>query len=153
MDNEYKIETLPNEDLRIVAQQCGIETALKLLYNCPGMTIHIPPVDSNCARPEDLMGMWNDYALTAGLPRANKMTTSRRRNCAARLKELGLADWQNVFKKIIENPYLTGKGKDGWQATFDWIIKNDNNAQKVLDGYYDRKKAGHTKEYSYDRYR
>lgn len=152
MSKDYKIEDLPTEDLCLVAEKCGIEIAVKLLTLMPGQTIHIP-CDSNGATAADMMRLWNEYAVRANLCAANKMTTPRMRNCRARLKERTLTEWEEVFKKIISNPFLTGRNKDNWQATFDWIIKNDNNSQKVLDGYYDRSKAGKSRENAYDKYR
>ncbi|WP_420266008.1 hypothetical protein [Candidatus Magnetominusculus dajiuhuensis] len=149
---DYKLEDLPNEDLRLVAENCGLETAIKLLTFMPGRTIHVL-VTSDGAKPGDLLLLWNEYAAKAGLCFANKMTAPRMRNCRARLKERRLDEWEEVFKKIIANPFLTGKNKDGWRASFDWIIKNDNNSQKVLDGFYDRKKAGHATGSAYDKYR
>ncbi|MCG6552917.1 MAG: hypothetical protein L7F77_11350 [Candidatus Magnetominusculus sp. LBB02] len=152
MNREFKIEDMPNEDLRRVAEKCGIETAVKLLTLMPGQTIHIP-CESNDTTPADLMSLWNEYAAKANLCAANKMTTPRTRNCRSRLKERTVTEWEEVFKKIAANPFLSGKNKDNWQATFDWIIKNDNNSQKVLDGYYDRSKSGQSRENAYDKYR
>ncbi|MBF0556841.1 MAG: hypothetical protein HQK96_20190 [Nitrospirae bacterium] len=152
LNKEYKIEDLPNEDLCRVAEKCGLETAVKLLTHLPGQTIHIPG-ESNGATPTDLLLLWNEYAAKGSLCLANKMTAPRMRNCRVRLRERRLDEWEEVFKKIIANPFLTGNNKDGWRASFDWIIKNDNNSQKVLDGFYDWKKAGRTTENAYDKYR
>lgn len=39
---ELTISDMPNEDLKIVAEFCGVEIALKLLRELPGISINIP---------------------------------------------------------------------------------------------------------------
>ena len=43
-----------------------------------------------------------------------------------------------LFKKAEASDFLKGKNGRDWQATFDWLIK-DNNMAKVLEGNYDNK--------------
>jgi hypothetical protein len=146
-----KMADLP-DGLQLIAKKCGIDVAMSLYQHFPGATIHIPE-DTTREKPGDLMNLWNKYAQMADLYMANKMTMPRTRNCRARLRERKLAEWEDVFKRIIANPYLTGKNKDNWKAGFDWIIKNDNNSQKVMEGFYDRNKPGQATGYTYDKYR
>lgn len=45
--NEYvsknaTIEDMPNDDMTLVAQECGMEVAIKLLKNCKGMVLNVP---------------------------------------------------------------------------------------------------------------
>ena len=47
-----------------------------------------------------------------------------------------LGTWETIFHKVVDSDYLSGRTKQ-WKATFDWIIKNQNNIVKVLDGNYD----------------
>lgn len=39
---EITINDLPNLDLRIIANACGLETALKLMCNAPGVRFYVP---------------------------------------------------------------------------------------------------------------
>jgi hypothetical protein len=34
-------------------------------------------------------------------------------------------------------PFLAGEGARGWRASFDWLIANDRNVRKVIEGAYD----------------
>ncbi|HDH51240.1 MAG TPA: hypothetical protein ENH31_00450 [Nitrospirae bacterium] len=40
--NELTIEDMPNQDMRLVAEACGIEIAVKLLQELGGIGINIP---------------------------------------------------------------------------------------------------------------
>jgi hypothetical protein len=37
-----ELEKLFNDDLLLIAEKCGIETAIKLMANLPGGTIFVP---------------------------------------------------------------------------------------------------------------
>ena len=39
---EIRIEDLPNKDLQIVAELCGLDVALSLIENLDGVNIYIP---------------------------------------------------------------------------------------------------------------
>jgi hypothetical protein len=85
----------------------------------------------------ELLTLWNDI-LSKRLPRAREITISRQRKCLSRLEERSIKEWKEVFEKIGQTPFLLGTNKVGWRATFDWIIDNDHNAVKVLEGKYDK---------------
>jgi len=44
--NEYisriKIEDMPSDDMKIVAEGCGIDVAMNLMRNCGGLSLYIP---------------------------------------------------------------------------------------------------------------
>jgi hypothetical protein len=39
--------------------------------------------------------------------------------------------------KAQETPFLRGEGDRGWKADFDWLVANDRNVVRVLEGRYD----------------
>lgn len=39
---DLKPNDMPNNDLKLVAENCGVETAIKLLEHMPGISIYIP---------------------------------------------------------------------------------------------------------------
>lgn len=79
---------------------------------------------------------WNEI-VTGVLPTVRKpISNDRQKKCAVRMKERSLKEWQEIFRLMIATPFLCGKGDKGWTATFDWIIKNEDNARKVLEGQY-----------------
>lgn len=74
-----------------------------------------------------------------------KVTMRRRNKIVARLKEMGgLKTAEEVFRRIAASDFMTGriKGANGtaWKPDIDWIIANDTNWVKVLEGKYDNKK-------------
>jgi hypothetical protein len=52
------------------------------------------------------------------------------------MKERSLQEWQEIFRIMIATPFLCGSNDRDWKADFDWIIANDGNAGKVLEGKY-----------------
>lgn len=90
--------------------------------------------DSVC---DDLVAFWN--ANKGTLPEVLKITKSRRGKVAARIK----ADPQfpDRFKcavlKARETPFCIGAGARHSRASFDWMVENDGNHIRVLEGAYD----------------
>ncbi|GAH08449.1 unnamed protein product [marine sediment metagenome] len=97
----------------------------------------------------DVAEYWNSKKR---LPKCRYMTDSRMRKLAARLKEPLFADnWKLIIDKmeasdfvtgnIIANAsyYVTNKDVRSWKATIDWLLANDTNYVKVLEGKYDNK--------------
>ena len=54
------------------------------------------------------------------------------------VKDLG--GFEKLFENVRDSDFLCGKNKNGWKATFDWVIKADN-AVKILDGNFGNKKV------------
>jgi hypothetical protein len=48
-----------------------------------------------------------------------------------------LEDFREAVRRAAATPFLCGAGPAGWRANFDWIIANDTNYLKVLEGRYD----------------
>lgn len=80
-----------------------------------------------------LAELWNDTCID--LPRVRDYTNARARIEKKRLTERTLEDWKEVFTKISESPFCLGKTSK-WKATYDWIMSNQGNAVKVLEGNY-----------------
>jgi len=83
---------------------------------------------------------WNNLAGRIGLPKVVRLTDGRRRKCCSQIKRYTLPDWQAVFRKIEESPFLRGDNSRGWRADFDFIL-SDGNFIKILEGKYDRQSA------------
>ena len=72
--------------------------------------------------------------LPVAFKQPTKLTSGRRTKLKIRFNESAFRDnAQNIITKISTSEYLAGAG---W-FNFDWIIKNSENYQKVLDGNYD----------------
>lgn len=88
--------------------------------------------------PEHLLNLWNNLADNA-LPRVEALTEKRRTKCLARLREHPDKEfWDRVIQKLNVSDFL--RGSTGWRASFDWLITNDNNVVKIVEGSYDNVK-------------
>jgi len=85
---------------------------------------------------KDLFDLWNKTAEGTPLSKVRELNGDRQKKCLARLKERSLDEWGDIFKRLalISNSMQSNKGQ--WMC-FDWVIKNTNNATKVLEGQYD----------------
>jgi len=89
----------------------------------------------------ELLTYWNNQP---NLPVVRKMTDSRRKKLIARMREADFADhWQEIVDRIAASSFCTGGGTTGWKASFDWLIANDTNYAKVLEGRYDDAEPQH----------
>lgn len=74
------------------------------------------------------------------LPQAKELNKSRREKIKSRLQEHADLDWWiEVFRKA-DTVMIPGRdGRKDWTPTFDWLIENDKNAVKVIEGNYDQR--------------
>jgi hypothetical protein len=71
------------------------------------------------------------------LAQPRELNESRKDKLSKRLREHpDQAWWEAVFKKANEVSF-TGKDGREWRPTFDWLIENDRNPVKVIEGNYD----------------
>lgn len=111
----------------------------------------IPPEPDPLGRfgPDDLLAMWNEQAHPA-MPRAQKLTGSRRRKIETRLRENPEPEfWEDVIEAAGASPHCRGESRPApgankpWRCTLDFIVDNDTNALKILEGAYgDDREAG-----------
>lgn len=88
--------------------------------------------------PQDVIDAWNETCAPAGFARA-RMTDKRRKHIQARLKEREFCEcWRELFEKAAASDFL--RGRTGWKADFGWIVKNDDNYVKVMEGNYDNRR-------------
>jgi hypothetical protein len=85
---------------------------------------------------DEVVEAWNETAAKHGLAQIRKLTDIRRKKVQAQLRRFGLSDWQAVFAKISQSPFLLGQTGD-WRCDFDFIL-SENNFVKILEGKYDR---------------
>lgn len=79
------------------------------------------------------------HSILPMLPKIKKLNKGRCNKIVIRLGEMddGIRTMQDVFEKIALSPFLTGKNDRRWYADLDWIIKNDSNWVKIIEGKYD----------------
>lgn len=78
--------------------------------------------------------------ICSSLPKVITLTEKRREKVKARILELGsLNKFEELFHKTERSDFLTGRGDSKWRCSFDWLMGNDTNCHKVLEGHYDNK--------------
>lgn len=83
----------------------------------------------------DFVKTWNSSEKVKKILTLNE---DRKSKLAARFEsEIFRAQWPAVITKIGLTPFLHGVNDKGWIADFDWVICNDKNYLKVLEGKYD----------------
>ena len=86
--------------------------------------------------PSILYDLFSEY--NQKLPACIKFTDSRRDKCRTRLKDSSFKDtFIEAVAKAQTIPALCGENDRGWKASFDWLIDNDTNVVKVIEGKYD----------------
>lgn len=80
---------------------------------------------------------WNELAKVHGLAPIRKLTDQRRREVLAQAERFSVPDWQAVFARISQSPFLKGENNRGWRCDFDFIL-SESNFVKILEGKYDR---------------
>jgi hypothetical protein len=85
--------------------------------------------------------IWN-AETTAPFPKALTLGSSRLRKVQARLNEHPLEWWQAAIRRVEASAFCRGANDRGWVATFDWLMANDENVAKVIEGKYDDRAPG-----------
>ncbi|HUK31204.1 MAG TPA: hypothetical protein VLV89_08820 [Candidatus Acidoferrum sp.] len=105
------------------------------------------PQDDNVkviAHPERLAEIWESER--GSLPELRAMTPDRVARCRERVRNAAspkfLEDFCEAVRRAAATPFLCGAGPAGWRANFDWMIANDTNYLKVLEGRYDSGDGG-----------
>ena len=98
------------------------------LYNkhCPNMTKVIKVSDR---RKEHLKARWKEIY--------KYKTSKHNRSETDDIKKQTLSVFEEIFQKAGASKFMNGRNNKNWQADFDWMIKNNSNYTKVLEGKYD----------------
>lgn len=84
---------------------------------------------------EHVFEFYQETAVALGLAVPRDLTPERRQLIRGRIKQFPLEDFQTVFAKCRDSPFLRGdKGRT--PLAIDWLMKK-GNFQKVLEGNYD----------------
>ena len=90
----------------------------------------VPPLQPPAIKPDDVVTAWNASGATTAV---RKLSDARRAKLRTRLKDPSWP-WEAAIAKL---PIPNTKTFD-WQPSFDWLIENDTNADKLVEGNYDR---------------
>jgi len=83
---------------------------------------------------------------TKALKATLRWSDQRARKWSARCNEPSFRDFNiTILKKSFDSDWLmgrfTGRNKTYFILTLDWIIKNNTNYTRILDGYYDNRES------------
>lgn len=108
------------------------------------------PIDKNVKENNtSINNILSHFLEKNAFPRINKLTDSRKKKLSLRIKEYGE---ENIIKAIdiaAESNFLTGYNKRNWKMDLDWLISNDNNISKILEGKYSDNHQEHNGDKSY----
>jgi hypothetical protein len=79
--------------------------------------------------------------VCVNLPKVIKVNNTRKKLILNRLNEHSKDEIKKVIDLTAESHFLNGKNKNGWTASFDWIM-NKANFIKILEGNYKNKQNG-----------
>jgi hypothetical protein len=94
--------------------------------------------------PEAMLEIWQQER--GPLAELRALSPEREARCRERISHAGkkgksitqfLADFREAVARAASTPFLRGEGPTGWCADFDWLIVDDTNYLKVLEGRYD----------------
>lgn len=86
----------------------------------------------------EIVSTWNTKAEGTGLSLVQSISKTRKAHLRARWSEkLFREKWAVVFEKATASDFFR-QSSVTW-ANFDWLIRNDNNYAKVLEGKYDNR--------------
>lgn len=84
------------------------------------------------AFPQPYVDLWNYFASEKGLSKVSKINNTRKRKLLTRLGEPEF-DFPTILGKASKSDFLIS----GSWFSYDWIIENDSNYLKILEGKYE----------------
>lgn len=102
----------------------------------------LPLPESVSARPREVEEVVLEAWKKTGLPCPRKMTGSRRKKLAARVKEHGLNGVLEAISAIGSSKFCHGQGAhEGWKASIDFLLNEEKCLWAIEGKYADRKSA------------
>lgn len=83
--------------------------------------------------------LWNDFATKNNKAKIAKLSDSRKKKIALRLKEY--KNLLEIFTYVLKKSEASNFLLNGNFYTFDWLFENDTNILKVYEGKYDNGKS------------
>jgi len=88
---------------------------------------------------DEIKNLFNE--LCPSYSKAISITEKRKPHIRARWEQFkgNMQIFETAFTKIEESEFCKGNNDRRWRASFDWLIANDTNIVKVLEGKYNNK--------------
>ena len=100
--------------------------------------VGVLPIGQTC---NDVIVLY--HTICKSYPTLRAKSAARMKTIGARLRTSGIDAIKEVFTKAEASDFLKGNNKNGWKASFDWIIK-ESNFNKILEGNYDNRNGSAT---------
>jgi hypothetical protein len=94
-----------------------------------------PSADEPSLTVDEVFEGYQSLAAELGLPVPRDLTPERRQLLRGRIKQYSMDDFQTVFAKCRDSPFLRGDKNGRTPLAFDWLFKK-GNFQKALEGNY-----------------
>lgn len=89
---------------------------------------------------QEIVDLFNEICIES--PKVKALSEKRKDKIKQRYNELGgIEIFKEAFNKVNESDFLTGRSKNSWIVKFDWIMENDTNILKLLEGNYSNGKS------------
>lgn len=101
----------------------------------------VPPKPKSKNLLQEIKDFYNSQIVEANsrLPKLkSEITGNRKSMLLARIDEYGIDTVKEVIVKAVHSRFLAGDNKNGFAASFEWIVR-PNNFPKILDGNYDNR--------------
>jgi hypothetical protein len=83
----------------------------------------------------EIQKLYNE--LCPSFPKCRELSEGRKEKIRTRWKEIKtLEKFKEIFAQMEVSNFLKGVNDRNWKASFDWVIENDKNWVKVLEGNY-----------------
>lgn len=124
-----KVDRNQNESSKVDRNESNIDSTVK------SQLTHKEEEEEAPLTGEALVEYWNSKG---NLPTIRKFTHQRQLKLKARMKErLFTENWKGIIDRVSASPFCTGQKGRGWKADVGWILDNDTNYVKVLEGKYE----------------
>ena len=91
---------------------------------------------------ESAFSAYNEMAQRSGLPKAQRLTESRRKKLRRRLADAGgIEGWQAACEKVGASRFCCGQNDRGWVADLDFMLQ-ESSFTKLMEGKYDNRGGG-----------
>lgn len=81
------------------------------------------------------LDLWNILAGRLGLAKVKGASGGRENKFSVRIREEAF-DYVKILAGISQQKNIRGAGTMEWKVDFDWILENDTNYLKILEGKY-----------------
>ena len=111
----------------------------KAITNCLESKENKTSSSSNQLDYDDFFNLWNEFATKNNKAKLAKLSDSRKKKIALRLKEY--KNLLEIFTYVLKKSETSNFLLNGNFYTFDWLFENDTNILKVYEGKYDNGKS------------